>query len=134
MLNKFSTKYRVYWEDTDAGGVVYYANYLKFAERARTDFLRALNINQSELLEKENLAFVVRKCEVEYLSPARLDNLLEVTVEVKEAGASFLKIYQEIKLGDNVLNRINIEIVCVDGVNFKPKRIPQNIKSTLKIS
>ena len=79
-LNNFSTKYRVYYEDTDAGGVVYYANYLKFFERARTDFLRALNISQNELLQSEKLIFVVRRCEIDYVSPAKLDDLVEVYV------------------------------------------------------
>jgi acyl-CoA thioester hydrolase len=122
-----SFNYRVYYEDTDSGGVVYYANYLKYAERARTDFLRSLNINQSELAEKEGLVFVVRRCDAEYLSPARMDDMLEVSVEIKEKGASFVKIYQEIKLGEKVLNRLNVEIVCVDRESFKPKRIPGGI-------
>jgi tol-pal system-associated acyl-CoA thioesterase len=78
MLNNFFATYRIYFEDTDAGGVVYYANYLKFFERARTDFLRALNISQSELAAMENLIFVVRKCQIEYISPAKLDDLVKV--------------------------------------------------------
>ena len=87
MLNNFS--YRVYYEDTDAGGVVYYANYLKFFERARTDFLRTLGISQSDLATKEGLVFVVRKCVIDYISPAKLDNILEVSVEVKSPVAIY---------------------------------------------
>lgn len=130
MLNdKFS--YRVYYEDTDAGGVVYYANYLKFFERARTDFLRVLNISQSDLATKENLVFVVRKCEVEYVSPARLDDVLEVSVEVKNISAASISMYQEARIGEKISSRLNVEIVCVDSVSFKPKKIPQNIKILL---
>ena len=80
--------YRIYYEDTDAGGVVYYANYLKFFERARTDFLRTLEISQSDLAQKENLVFVVRKCEIDYLTPARLDDLVNVSVKIKEITSS----------------------------------------------
>ena len=76
-MNKFN--YRIYFEDTDAGGIVYYANYLKFYERARTDFLRARGISQQKLAKEENIGFVVRRCEIEYISPAILDNEIEVS-------------------------------------------------------
>jgi acyl-CoA thioester hydrolase len=130
MLNNFS--YRIYYEDTDAGGVVYYANYLKFFERARTDFLRARNISQSELSEKENLLFVVRKCEIEYLVSAKLDDLIEVSVEVKNISAASILMYQEIKKSSQLLSRLNVEIVCIDSVSFKPKKIPLNIKASFE--
>lgn len=126
-----SFNYRVYYEDTDSGGVVYYANYLKFAERARTDFLRALGVDQSKLANEQNLVFVVRKCEAEYLTSAKLDDLISVSVELKEMGGSFLRIYQEIKLQDKLLNRMNIEIVCVDKNSFIPKRIPKELRDKL---
>jgi acyl-CoA thioester hydrolase len=125
--------YRIYYEDTDSGGVVYYANYLKFFERARTDFLRALNISQSELAEKEGLVFVVKKCEIEYLSPAKLDNLIEVSVEIKEMRQASISMYQEAKLGDKILSRLNVEIVCVAATNFKPKKIPETIKNLFDV-
>ena len=127
MLNKFS--YRVYYEDTDAGGVVYYANYLKFFERARTDFLRTLNISQSELAATENLIFVVRKCQIEYISPAKLDDLIAVFVTIKEIHAASIVMQQEIKRSDKILSRLNVEIVCVAADNFRPKKIPTNIKN-----
>lgn len=129
MSNNFSAQYRIYYEDTDAGGVVYYANYLKFFERARTDFLRALNISQSDLATKENLVFVVRRCEINYLTPARLDDLIDVLVFVKEIHAASIVMQQEIKIGDKVLSRLNVEIVCVAADNFRPKKIPENIKN-----
>ena len=123
--------YRIYYEDTDAGGVVYYANYLKFFERARTDFLRHLQVSQSELAQKENLVFVVRRCEIDYLTPARLDDLVEVSVEVKEVRAASIVMFQEIKKSDKILSRLNVKIVCVSADEFKPERIPNNIAALL---
>ncbi len=129
--NNFS--YRVYYEDTDAGGVVYYANYLKFFERARTDFLRSLGIAQAELAEKENVIFVVRKCEIEYISPAKLDDVLEVSVEMKEISAASILMYQEAKRSGTVSSRLNVEVVCVDSKSLKPKRISDNVKNLFNV-
>ena len=126
MLNSFS--YRVYYEDTDAGGVVYYANYLKFFERARTDFLREIGISQSDLATKKGLVFVVRKCVIDYISPAKLDDILEVSVAVKNISAAAILMRQEAIKSGMVLSNLEVEIVCVDSVSFKPKKIPQEIK------
>ncbi len=133
MSNNFSAEYRIYYEDTDAGGVVYYANYLKFFERARTEFLRKLGISQSDLATKENLVFVVRKCEIEYLTPARLDDLVTVSVAVTETRAASISMYQEIKKSDKILSRLNVEIVCVTADDFRPKKIPQNLKNLFDV-
>jgi acyl-CoA thioester hydrolase len=130
MLNNFS--YRVYYEDTDAGGVVYYANYLKFFERARTDFLRTLGISQSDLATKEGLFFVVRKCVIDYISPARLDDVLEVSVEVKNISAATILMRQEATKFGVILSRLEVEIVCVDSLSFKPKKIPKTISELLR--
>ena len=129
--NNFSKRYRVYYEDTDAGGVVYYANYLKFFERSRTDFLRSLNILQSDLIQKENLAFVVKKCEIEYLIPAKLDDEIDVNVIVEKIGGASISMFQEITKNNLILSRLKVSIVCVATDNFKPKKIPQNIKNLL---
>ena len=126
MLSNFS--YRVYYEDTDAGGVVYYANYLKFFERARTDFLREIGISQSDLATKEGLVFVVRKCVIDYISPAKLDDVLEVSVAVKNISAAAILIRQEAIKSGMVSSNLEVEIVCVDSVSFKPRKIPQEIK------
>ena len=91
---KCSIKYRVYYEDTDAGGVVYYANYLKFFERCRTDFLRHHSVNQKELAQKESTLFVVRKCNIDYILPAKLDDLITVTMSVKEVRAASIILNQ----------------------------------------
>jgi len=130
MLNNFS--YRVYYEDTDAGGVVYYANYLKFFERARTDFLRTLGISQSDLATKEGLIFVVRKCVIDYISPAKLDDILEVSVEVKNISAATILMRQEATKFGVILSRLEVEIVCVDSLSFKPKKIPKTISELLR--
>jgi acyl-CoA thioester hydrolase len=130
MLNNFS--YRVYYEDTDAGGVVYYANYLKFFERARTDFLRTLGISQSDLATKEGLVFVVRKCVIDYISPAKLDNILEVSVEVKNISAATILMRQEATKFGVISSRLEVEIVCVDSLSFKPKKIPKTISELLR--
>ncbi len=130
MLNNFS--YRVYYEDTDAGGVVYYANYLKFFERARTDFLRTLGISQSDLATKEGLVFVVRKCVIDYISPAKLDDVLEVSTEVKNISAATILMRQEATKFGVILSRLEVEIVCVDSLSFKPKKIPKTISELLR--
>lgn len=131
MSNKFSAKYRVYYEDTDAGGIVYYANYLKFFERARTDFLRNLNIVQSELAATENVIFVVRKCEIEYLTPARMDDLIEVFVEVKKINPASIVMFQEIKKSDKLVSTLTVQIACVSADKIQPTKIPSNISEAL---
>ncbi|MBP7709666.1 MAG: tol-pal system-associated acyl-CoA thioesterase [Rickettsiales bacterium] len=131
MSNSFSAQYRIYYEDTDAGGIVYYANYLKFFERARTDFLRSLNIVQSELMAKENLVFVVRKCEVDYLTPARMDDLVEVSVAVTKINPASITMFQEMKKSDKVLSRLTVQIACVCANGIRPERIPNELVQLL---
>jgi acyl-CoA thioester hydrolase len=130
---EFSASYRIYYEDTDAGGVVYYANYLKFFERARTDFLRSKNIVQSKLAEETGVVFVVRDCCVKYLKPARMDDLVDVSVKIVEVGKLSLKMEQEISSKGMVLNRMEVEIVCVNADNFRPTRIPNIVLDKMGI-
>lgn len=125
--NEFAASYRIYYEDTDLGGVVYYANYLKFFERARTDFLREKGVVQSKLAAEINIMFAVRNCQIDYVKPAKMDDLIEVSVEIIEIGKVSLKMKQEIKLDDMVLCKMTVEIVCVNSANFKPTRIPASI-------
>lgn len=131
MSNNFSVKYRVYWEDTDGQGVVYYANYLKFAERARTEFLRHLNLVQTELKEKEKIFFVVRKCEIEYFKSAKLDDEIEVSACVNEVRNSSLEMMQICKNNEEILTSLKVQIVCIDSDLMRPKKIPQFIKDLL---
>ena len=131
VMLKQKFNYRVYYEDTDAGGVMYYANYLKFFERARTDFLRHLGISQHELIETEKTAFVVRRCELDYLRPAKLDDLLEVTVKVEKISAASIVMLQEMCKAETVLAQLRVEIVSVDIASFKPKKIANHLRGLL---
>ncbi|CAN5562140.1 hypothetical protein BH09PSE5_BH09PSE5_10810 [soil metagenome] len=117
----------MYWEDTDAGGVVFYANYLKFFERARTEWLRSLNIGQQQLKDETGAMFVVSATNVRYLKPARLDDEIEVTVVVKEAGRASMTIDQEAWRGGELLAAGMIRIGCVDATTFRPRRIPVQV-------
>ena len=115
---------RVYWEDTDAGGVVFYANYLKFFERARTEWLRALGHSQQRLREETGAIFVVSDTTLRCLVPARLDDLLGVTVDVREAGRASMVIAQQAWRGTELLAEGTIRIACVDAASLRPRRIP----------
>ena len=115
---------RVYWEDTDAGGIVFYANYLKFFERARTEWLRALGHGQQEMVDATGCMFVVQETSVRYRSPARLDDLLTITVDVRERGRASLRIAQQAWCGDRLLAEGEIRIGCVERATMKPHRIP----------
>ena len=123
----FSWPVRVYWEDTDAGGVVYYANYLKFLERARSEWLRGLGFEQDRLRDREGVVFVVRRVEIDYLAPARFNDALEVSVEPGATGRASLTVTQTIRRGPTRLARANVKLACVEAVSFKPARIPATI-------
>ena len=129
-LSSFSLSVRVYYDDTDAGGVVYYANYLKFMERARTEWLRALGFDQSVLMRAHGVVFVVRRVLVEYRRPARLDDLLNVTVQLAGMGRSRLDIRQTVER-DGVLAEGEVRLACVDAACFKPVGIPAAIKEKI---
>ena len=126
----FVYKVRVYWEDTDAGGVVYYANYLKFMERARTEWLRSLGFEQQHLCESHGVVFVVRRVEIDYLSPARLDDLLVVSTQRTDTTRTCLTVAQEITT-DTLLTRATVQIVCIDPASFKPVKIPEPLLEKL---
>ena len=126
---------RVYWEDTDAGGVVFYANYLKFFERARTEWLRSLGHQQERMRLETGAVFIVTETAVRYLRPARLDDLLAVTVEIKHAGRAQLLVAQQAwrvtEKSEELLAEGTIRIGCVDAGTFKPQRIPNSIAESL---
>ena len=126
---------RVYWEDTDAGGVVFYANYLKFFERARTEWLRSLGFEQERLRAQTGAVFIVTDTRVRYLRPARLDDLIAVTVQVEHAGRAQMKIAQQawrqLPEGEALLAEGTIRIGCVDAGTFRPQRIPTAIADSL---
>lgn len=122
---------RVYWEDTDAGGIVFYANYLKFFERARTEWLRALGVEQQALRLATGAIFVVGETAVRYLRPARLDDLLDVTCTLREAGRASMTLVQQAWCGTELLAEGDIRIGCVDAQSLRPRRIPPTLLERL---
>jgi acyl-CoA thioester hydrolase len=127
----FRLPLRVYWEDTDAGGIVFYANYLKYFERARTEWLRAQGVGQQALRERTGAMFVVIDTRVRYRAPARLDDLLHVTVELRHAGKAALTIAQQAWRGDTLLADGEIRIGCVDDGTLRPRRIPSELAAAI---
>ena len=128
MTAPFAWPARIYWEDTDAGGVVYYANYLKFMERARTEWLRSIGIEQSELARTHGLVFAVVHVEANYRRPARYDDLLQVTCGVKEHTRSSVTFGQEVfrdTVGGELLLSGTIRVACLDVATFRPRPIPE---------
>jgi len=121
---------RVYFEDTDAGGIVYFANYLKFAERARTEFLRTVGIESSTLMDTDNIALTVKTCSLDYLKPARLDDALEVHTRIEKVGGASLSGEQIVKRGGVDLVVIHIKLACM-ALSGKPARLPARVRSTL---
>ncbi len=115
---------RVYYEDTDAGGVVYYANYLKFMERARTEWLESLGFPLAAFEREHGIAFVVHHADIEFLQPALLNDRLQVSVEALDRGASRLVVAQQVLRDDRTLARATIALACVDRTRWRPVRIP----------
>ena len=136
MKAPFTFPIRIYWEDTDAGGIVFYANYLKFFERARTEWLRSLGVEQQSLKDKSGGMFVVSETQIKYFSPARLDDLLEVTAQTSEAGRASLVLSQQAWHSVNgqrtLLAEGTIRIGWVDTQTMKPGRIPAQILEALQ--
>ena len=149
----FSWPVRVYYEDTDNGGVVYYANYLKFMERARTEWLRARGVEQDQLARQEGVIFAVRSAQLDYLKPGRFNQLLSVTVDVEQAGKASLTFAQSISVAEGVTDDMannqttqtgkdavksgellcqgRIKIACLDAESFKPRAIPNSIQQEI---
>jgi acyl-CoA thioester hydrolase len=131
-MSMFEHSIRVYWEDTDAGGVVFYANYLKFFERARTEWLRALGFSQQAMRLHDDAMFVVSSTALRYLSPARLDDQLRVTVELREQGRVSLSVFQQAWCNERLLAEGDIRIGCVGAQDFKPRRMPAPLQQLLQ--
>ena len=135
-LPPFSWPLRIYWEDTDAGGIVFYANYLKFFERARTEWLRSLGIEQHSLREQTGGMFIVSETQVRYLQPSRLDDELIVTAELADKGRASMVIRQQAFLksagAPRLLAEASIRIGWVDAASLKPTRIPSSILDSLE--
>ncbi len=123
---------RVYYEDTDAAGVVYYANYLKFMERARTEWLEALGFPLAAFEREHGVVFVVHRCEIDFRQPGRLNDSLDVTVEVLDRSAVRLVARQEVRRGADVLTSARITLACVDSARWRPARIPAPLAARME--
>ena len=131
-MSVFRWPARVYWEDTDGGAIVYYANYLRFLERSRTEWLRACGHSQAELAREPGILFTVVSVQVDYRSPARLDDELEITCEPRAEGAASLRFAQRIyratpgeRADSALLVEANVRVACVDASSLRPRRLPQ---------
>ena len=131
-IKTFSLPIRIYFEDTDSGGVVYHSNYLKFMERARTEWLRSIGIDQRHLKQDHQIMFVVHRIDIQFKLPARFNDDLIVKSELKDIGSSKIEFRQMIYRNDEMLIDANVDIACIDSEKFKPVRIPPTIKQTME--
>ncbi len=126
--NIFSFPVRVYFQDTDAGGVVYHANYVNFMERARTEWLRTFGYSNAGMMKELGVMFVVRSMKIDYLKPAVLDDLLTVTAQIKDLGRSRVTLLQTVSRGEALLTEGEVHLVCVTADNFKPVSVPDVLR------
>ena len=133
VLPAHSFALRVYYEDTDAGGVVYYANYLNFAERARTEMLRDAGLHHNSMKDVQDVLLVVRRCAAEYLRSAKLDDLLDVQTRVTGLGAATIDLHQSIRRGAEELCTVTVTIACVSG-DGRPVRMPAAMRQILSLT
>ena len=122
---------RVYYEDTDAAGIVYYANYLKYFERCRSEWLRSLGIDQRELAQRDGVQFVVADLAVRYLRPARLDDALDIDAAISGQARSWLVFRQHARRGDELLASAQVKVACVDAARQAPVRLPRQLTDRL---
>ena len=132
MPTAFDWTVRIYYEDTDAGGIVFYANYLKFFERARTEWLRALGIGQQELLDNEGAAFVVRNASLDYVAPARLDDEIKLTTTIQKLGRASVHFFQQAWRGEQLLTTANVKVGCVDAKTMRPRSLPDAVAAKMR--
>ena len=128
-----SINFRIYYEDTDSAGIVYYANYLKFAERARTEMIRELGINQQELMDSKGVGFVVTHVKADFKKPAKLDDIVEVKTNITNIGKTRITMQQDILKNDNLLVSITVKLAMINNQG-KPVRLPEDITSRLIIA
>jgi acyl-CoA thioester hydrolase len=134
-VSVFSWAARVYWEDTDGGGIVYYANYLRFLERARTEWLRSLGHSQQQLAQTPGILFAVAGLSVEYRRPARLDDELTITCEPRGERATAMRFVQRVYrgAGGDLLVEADVRVVCLDARTLRPKRLPDFLTDALTL-
>jgi acyl-CoA thioester hydrolase len=128
----FTWTVRVYYEDTDAGGIVFYANYLKFFERARTEWLRAAGVDQQALIERDGAAFVVKHASIDYHAPARLDDELTLTLRIEKLGRASVQFAQQAWKGELLLVEAQIKVGCVDIATVRPRSLPGDVADKMR--
>lgn len=131
MPSVFSWTVRVYYEDTDAGGIVFYANYLKFFERARTEWLRALGVSQHEMREQHGVIFVVKNASIDYHAPAKLDDVITLTLSIEKLGRASVQFVQQAYCGAQLLASARVKVGCVDQAAAKPRPLPDAIAAKM---
>ena len=131
-MQNFFMPVRVYYEDTDAGGVVYYANYLRYLERARTELLRSLGFSQAKLAQESGIAFAVRSLNIEFIKPARLDDALEVGTGIESVGRAQAMIVQRIERGEELLITATVRLACLDLARGRATAMPTDTYEALK--
>ena len=132
MPSVFTWAVRIYYEDTDAGGIVFYANYLKFFERARTEWLRAAGINQQDLIDRTGAAFVVRSARIDYHAPARLDDELTLTLSIAKLGRASVQFVQQAYCGERLLAAADVKVGCVDIATMRPRSLPSDVADRMR--
>ena len=132
MAPVFHWPVRIYYEDTDAGGIVFYANYLKFFERARTEWLRASGVNQQVLAENESAIFVVKNANIDYHAPAKLDDVLDLTLSIEKLGRASVQFTQQAWLGDLLLASASVKVGCVDATTLRPRPLPPETAAKMR--
>ena len=131
MSAEFTWDVRVYYEDTDAGGIVYYANYLKFFERARTEWLRAIGVGQHALLQEHDAMFVVKNVSADYHAPAKLDDVLKLTLRIEKLGRASIQFVQEAWCSERLLNTAQVKVGCVDAA-LRPRALPESVAAKMR--
>ncbi|HBI70530.1 MAG TPA: tol-pal system-associated acyl-CoA thioesterase [Massilia sp.] len=132
MPSVFTWPVRVYYEDTDAGGIVFYANYLKFFERARTEWLRAAGIGQQDLIASDNAGFVVKSATIDYHAPARLDDEITLTLAVEKLGRASVQFAQKAYRGNQLLAEASVKVGCVDLASVRPRSLPGHVADKMR--
>jgi len=132
MPSVFTWPVRVYYEDTDAGGIVFYANYLKFFERARTEWLRATGLGQQGLLERQGVIFVVKNANIDFHAPARLDDELTVTTIIEKLGRASVQFTQQAWRGQVLLASASVKVGCIDAASMRPRSLPDDAAAKMR--
>jgi acyl-CoA thioester hydrolase len=131
-MKKFALPIRIYYEDTDAGGIVYHANYLKFMERTRMEWLRELGFELTDLMQQHNLVIVVRRIAIDYFKPALFNEALEVTVQLNKLGKASMTLQQQVIRQEDILCAAQVKLAAINVINMRPQPFPTVLFKTLQ--